>query len=223
MIQLSGYQTVLQKLKPTSATLVAVSKFKPTADILDLYRAGQRDFGENYVQELTQKQVQLPTDIRWHFIGHLQKNKVKYIAPFVHLIHSVDSFPLLQEINKQAQKSQRIISCLLQMHVTKEATKTGMTDKDLLEMMSFFQAQKDTLQNIRICGIMGMATLTDDQEQIRKDFKSLKTVFEFCKESYFLFSKDFSLLSMGMSSDYEIALEEGSNMVRIGSLLFGSR
>lgn len=223
MPDITTFKTILKKLKSVNAELVAVSKLKPVADIQMFYDLGQRDFGENYVQELAEKQSQLPSDIKWHFIGHLQRNKVKYIAPFVHLIQSVDSFSLLSEINKQAQKHQRIISCLLQMHVTNEATKTGMTDKDLLEFMNYYEAQKTNLKNVRIIGMMGMATLTEDQEQIRKDFKNLKSAFEFAKESYFLFDENFKTLSMGMSDDYEIALEEGSNMIRVGSLLFGQR
>lgn len=223
MIYFENFNLILQQIKSKEAILVAVSKFKPVADIQALYDLGQRDFGENYVQELVEKQAQLPKDIQWHFIGHLQCNKVRNIAPFINLIHSVDSFKLLQEINKQAQKNQRIISCLLQMNVTNEATKTGMNDKDLLEFMSYYEAQKATLNNVRIVGIMGMATLTENQEQIRKDFKNLKSIFEFSKSSYFLFDSNFKILSMGMSGDYEVALEEGSNMIRVGSLLFGER
>lgn len=223
MIQKQAYQAITKQLEEKNATLVAVSKFKSVSDIQELYSLGQKDFGENYVQELIEKQSQLPENINWHFIGHLQRNKVKYIAPFVHLIHSVDSFKLLLEINKQAQKHNRIISCLLQIHVTNETTKTGMDDKELLEFMSFYNAQKEQLKHVQIKGLMGMATFTDDPEQIRKDFQQLKSIFDFSRESYFLFDNQFKILSMGMSGDYEIALEEGSNMVRIGSLLFGKR
>lgn len=223
MIQKEAYQAIVKQIEEKEATLVAVSKFKPASDIQNLYELGQKDFGENYVQELVEKQNQLPEAIQWHFIGHLQRNKVKYIAPFVHLIHSVDSFKLLREINKQGQKNNRILSCLLQIHVTDETTKSGMNDKELLEFMSFYNAQKEALQNVRIKGMMGMATLTDDQQQIRKDFQQLKSIFDYARESYFLFDDQFKTLSMGMSGDYEIALEEGSNMLRIGSLLFGKR
>ena len=169
------------------------------------------------------KQAELPKDIRWHFIGHLQRNKVKYIAPFVHLIHSVDSFKLLTEINKEGAKNNRKIACLLQIHVTGESTKTGMDDKDLLEFYSYYEAQKDNLKNVTLRGIMGMATFTADQGQIKKDFQQLKTIFDAAQKSYFLFDKNFDTLSMGMSGDYELALQEGSTMVRVGSLLFGSR
>lgn len=223
MIHSKNYRTVLQQTNLKNASLVAVSKLQQISDIRSLYDLGQRDFGENYVQELVEKQPQLPEDIRWHFIGHLQRNKVKNIAAFVHLIHSVDSFKLFQEINKQAQKQQRVISCLLQMHITKETTKTGMNDKDLLEFMNYYDAQKADLKNVRITGIMGMATLSDNPELIRKDFKNLKSIFDFAQKSYFLFDDNFNTLSMGMSSDYEIALEEGSTMIRVGSLLFGER
>lgn len=223
MINESQYRIILNKLKSENVSLVAVSKFKPTVDIQALYDLGQRDFGENYVQELVAKQAQLPGDIKWHFIGHLQRNKVKEIAPFVHLIHSVDSFKLLQAINKYAAEQHRVISCLLQMQVTAESTKTGMTDKDLLEFMSFYQAQKDSLKNVRIAGMMGMATFTEDRELIRNDFKILKSIFDFAQKSYFLFDENFKELSMGMSGDFNLAIEEGSTMVRIGSLLFGER
>lgn len=223
MINVQNFQQITQNLEQKKATLVAVSKFKTAADIHELYNLGQRDFGENYVQELVTKQAELPQDIRWHFIGHLQRNKVKYIAPFVQLIHSVDSFKLLVEINKEAAKHNRNINCLLQMHVTDESSKTGMNDKDLLEFYNYYEAQKDSLTNITIKGVMGMATLTDDRNQVRKDFLRLKTIFDFAQKSYFLFDKNFDTLSMGMSDDYEMALEEGSTMVRIGSLLFGRR
>ncbi len=221
------YQHIKLELEEKQVTLVAVSKTKPAEDILELYHLGQRDFGENYVQEMVDKAAQLPKDIRWHFIGHLQSNKVKYIAPFVHLIHGVDSLKLLQEINKQALKNNRIIDCLLQMYIAREETKFGM-DED--ELMQFFQDWSNySLDNIRVIGMMGMASFTDDVNKIREEFKSLTTLFnENCiyiwpdpelppAESYQL------ILSMGMSADYKIAIEEGSNMVRIGSLLFGER
>jgi len=223
MIHTAAYQSVLQQLSSKDAALVAVSKFKPVEDIRALHTLGQKDFGENYVQELAEKQPLLPADIRWHFIGHLQRNKVKYIAPFIHLIQSVDSFKLLKEINKQARKHDRNINCLLQMHITGEQTKTGMTDKDLLELMNLYEAQKEDLQHVRITGMMGMASLTEDKGRIRKDFQTLKSIFDQARDSYFLFDDHFHTLSMGMSGDYDIALEEGSNMVRIGSLIFGNR
>jgi len=223
MINPTTFRQINQTLQSKNARLVAVSKFKTAEDIQALYDLGQRDFGENYVQELVAKQAELPSDIRWHFIGHLQRNKVKYIAPFVQLIHSVDSFKLLAEINKEAAKHERNIDCLLQIHVTEESTKTGMNDKDLLEFYSYYEAQKGQLKNVTIRGIMGMATLTDNQEQVRKDFQQLKTIFDAAQKSYFLFDNNFDTLSMGMSGDYELALDEGSTMLRIGSLLFGRR
>ena len=204
-------------------TLVAVSKTKPVADIKALYDAGQRDFGENYVQELVEKQPQLPGDIKWHYIGHLQSNKVKQIAPFVQLIHAVDSFKLLLEINKQAAKHSRVIDVLLQLHIADEETKFGMDDKELIEILDYYTAQQNQLQNIRICGLMGMASFTEDAAQVRGEFHHLTNTFKNIKAAYFLDKDCFTIRSMGMSSDYRIAIEEGSNMVRIGSLLFGAR
>lgn len=223
MINPTTFRQINQTLQSKNARLVAVSKFKTAEDIQALYDLGQRDFGENYVQELVAKQAELSGDIRWHFIGHLQRNKVKYIAPFVQLIHSVDSFKLLAKINKEAAKHERNIDCLLQIHVTEESTKTGMNDKELLEFYSYYEAQKDQLKNVTIKGIMGMATFTEDQNQIRHDFQQLKTIFDAAQKSYFLFDNNFDTLSMGMSGDYELALDEGSTMLRIGSLLFGRR
>lgn len=216
------YKAIKKKLNNYKATLVAVSKTKPTADIEALYALGQRDFGENYVQELTEKQAQLPADIRWHFIGHLQTNKVKYIAPFVHLIHCVDDVKLLKEINKQAIKSNKIIDCLLQVHIAQEETKFGLSDEELAAIVQEIILTDSTLQNIRVKGLMGMASNTEDKSKIRAEFNHLKSLFDKYKS---LSSSNFQLiiLSMGMSSDYEIALEEGSTMVRIGSLLFGAR
>lgn len=196
-------------------TLVAVSKTKPAEDIKALYDLGQRDFGENYVQELTDKQLQLPPDIRWHFIGHLQSNKVKYIAPFVHLIHGVDSFKLLQEINKQAAKINRTIDVLLQVHIAEEETKFGMDEKELEEALS----KSSGLSHIRVRGLMGMASFTDDKNKVRNEFRYLKSLSDRLQTP----GSRFPTLSMGMSGDYTIAIEEGSNMVRIGSLLFGER
>lgn len=199
-------------------TLVAVSKTKPNEDIQELYELGQRDFGENYVQELVDKQAALPKDIRWHFIGHLQSNKVKYIAPFVHLIHGVDSFKLLQEINKQAAKHGRIIDCLLQVHIAQEETKFGMDESELEEAL----AAAAGLPHVRICGLMGMASFSDDLTKVRNEFRQLKNLFDKIGE-WPVVNGEWTLLSMGMSVDYAIAIEEGSTMVRIGSLLFGAR
>lgn len=210
-VNLTAYRQVLSELTPHNARLVAVSKIKPASDIMALYEAGQRIFGENYVQEMVDKAAQLPQDIQWHFIGHLQSNKVKYIAPFVSMIHGVDSLKLLQEINKQAIKHNRVIDCLLQMHIAQEDTKFGLDEQELEQLM---EGAKD-LQNVRIAGFMGMASNTDDESQVRKEFHGLKTL----KEKY----PSFTELSTGMSGDYKIALEEGSTLVRIGSLLFGAR
>lgn len=200
-----------------NTTLVAVSKTKPAEDIQALYDLGQRDFGENYVQELVEKHEQLPKDIRWHFIGHLQSNKVKYIAPFVHLIHGVDSFNLLKEVNKQALKNNRIIDCLLQVHIAKEETKFGFDAHELSELHELHE-----LKNIGIVGLMGMASFSDDTNLVRNEFSSLKILFDkYVLQPTANFKPQ--TLSMGMSNDYKIALKEGSNMVRIGSLLFGER
>ncbi len=210
------YNEVIKELSG-KATLVAVSKTKPVEDIKALYDLGHRDFGENYVQELTQKYEQLPKDIHWHFIGHLQSNKVKYIAPFVHLIHGVDSLNLLKEINKQALKSSRVINCLLQIHIAKEETKFGLDENELHELLRIIPITE--LTNLRITGLMGMASFSDNIELVRTEFKYLKSLFV----KFNIPHSTFNILSMGMSADYKIALEEGSNMVRIGSLLFGSR
>lgn len=201
---------------PEHVTLVAVSKTKPNADILEAYEAGQRVFGENYVQELVEKHDQLPKDIQWHFIGHLQSRKAKLIAPFVSLIHGVDSLKLLLEINKQAQKNNRVIDCLLQVHIADEETKFGLDEKELEEIV---QLDKNQLNNVRIVGLMGMATFTEDQNQIKKEFQYLKSLFDKYKTG----NPDFKTLSMGMSGDYELAISCGSTMVRIGSSIFGVR
>ncbi|RMG79359.1 MAG: YggS family pyridoxal phosphate-dependent enzyme [Bacteroidetes bacterium] len=212
---------ILEELKPTQTTLVAVSKTQPPERILELYRQGQRIFGENRVQELVAKYEALPKDIQWHLIGHLQTNKVKYIAPFVQLIHSVDSLKLLSEINKQAQKNNRVIDCLLQFHIAEESTKFGL---HLAEARALLESETyKNFQNIRLCGVMGMATFTDDKEQVRREFRSLKYIFDQLKKDYFAEMPAFKEISMGMSGDYKIAIEEGSTMVRIGSLLFGPR
>lgn len=215
MVNVDNYRRIKDELGDR-ITLVAVSKTKPVADIKALYDLGQRDFGENYVQELVEKQPQLPADIRWHYIGHLQSNKVKYIAPFVHLIHGADSLKLLKEINKQAEKNNRIIDCLLQVHIAEEDTKHG--SRDLEEFTGLNDA---ALDQIRVLGLMGMATFTEDMNKVRQEFHHLKTLFD--QNRNLIPNKPFSVLSMGMSSDYKIAVEEGSTMVRIGSLLFGER
>jgi pyridoxal phosphate enzyme (YggS family) len=206
---------------PANVTLVAVSKTKPAAAILDGYEVGQRVFGENKVQELVDKYEQLPKDIEWHLIGHLQTNKVKYIAPFVALIHAVDSLKLLQEINVQAKKNERVINCLLQFRIAQEETKFGLTFEEveqLLQAREFIE-----MENVRIVGLMGMASFVDDQEQIRDEFRNLYNYFQVIKSHYFKYNADFSTLSMGMSGDYNIAIEEGSTMIRVGSSLFGNR
>ncbi len=214
------YQEITQELAD-KAKLIAVSKVQSVIDIKKLYDLGQRDFGENYVQELVEKYEALPKDIRWHFIGHLQSNKVKYIAPFVHLVHGVDSLKLLVEINKQASKAGRIISVLLQIHIAQEETKFGMNEDEVESVVHDVTAD-ESLRNIKIEGMMGMASFSDDEEKVRKEMRYLKLLYN-------TYSKvvapgfTFSILSMGMSGDYKMAIEEGSNMVRIGSLLFGAR
>jgi pyridoxal phosphate enzyme (YggS family) len=208
-------------LLPEQVTLVAVSKTKPVETLLEAYKAGQRHFGENKVQEMNEKQEVLPADIHWHLIGHLQSNKVKFIAPYVHLIHSVDSLKLLQEINKQAKKNERIIDCLLQFHIAEEETKFGLSLQEAEALISS-QACAE-LNNVRIVGIMGMATFTEDQQQIRKEFRQLKQYFEHIKTNYFASFPYFKEISMGMSSDYAIAIEEGSTLIRVGSSIFGGR
>jgi len=206
---------------PDDVTLVAVSKTHPIQAIKEAYQCGQRDFGENKVQELLEKVNQLPTDIRWHLIGHLQTNKVKFIVPFVYLIHGVDSFKLLKEINKQASKVGRVVSCLLQFHIAKEETKFGFSLEEVEEMLSSTEFR--TLGNVHICGVMGMATFTSNEQTIRQEFKALKMHFEQLKHAYFEQEARFSTLSFGMSNDYQVAVDEGSNMIRVGSSIFGNR
>lgn len=218
---MANYNQILKNANDFDATLVAVSKTKPNSAIIDLYDQGQRHFGENKVQELCAKYEKLPKDIKWHFIGHLQRNKVKYIAPFVFLIHGVDSFRLLKEIDKQALKSNRTIDVLLQVHIAKEDTKFGFNESELFEMLSSDDFKQ--LKNINVNGLMGMATNTDDEAQIANEFTSLKQLKNKLKNEYFQQKEDFRVLSMGMSGDYNIALNCGSNMLRIGSLLFGAR
>ena len=212
---------IVRATVPSNVTLIAVSKTKPVSDLQEAYDAGQRIFGENKALEMRDKHQSLPSDIQWHFIGHLQTNKIKYIAPFVTLIHAIDSLSLLEAVNKEAVKNNRVIDCLLQFHIAQEDTKFGLDieeAKALLESDSF----KD-LKNINICGVMGMATFTDNTVQVRNEFKTLKNIFDSLKENYFKDNEAFKEISMGMSDDYTIAIEEGATMVRVGSKIFGLR
>lgn len=218
----SIYFDIRKELEKGNVELIAVSKTKPIEDIQKLYQLGQRDFGENYVQELVDKEAALPKDIHWHFIGHLQSNKVKYIAPFVHLIHGIDSYKLLQEVNKQAGKNNRVINCLLQIHIAQEETKFGLDEMELETLIDTIKMNEDELKNIKVSGLMGMASFTEDMDKVRNEFKYLKSLFDKYKPLQTAIL-NFQILSMGMSSDYKIAVEEGSTMVRIGSLLFGAR
>lgn len=211
----------IKKSLPENVTLVAVSKTQANDKILEAYQAGQRVFGENYVQELVDKAAILPKDIEWHFIGHLQSNKVKYIAPFVSLIHGVDSFKLLKEINKQGQKNNRILNCLLQIHIAKEETKFGLDEKELFEILN--SEDFKLLQHVKISGLMGMASNTENTEEVKQEFLFLKKLFETIKSNYSEKNISVATLSMGMSGDYKLAIECGSNMVRIGSSIFGAR
>lgn len=206
---------------PQDVVLVAVSKTKPASLIQEAYDAGQRIFGENKVQELVDKWEVLPKDIEWHLIGHLQSNKVKYIAPFVSLIHSVDSFKLLQEINRQGEKNNRVIPCLLQFHIAQEETKFGLSFEEAEEILQSREFVE--MHHISIVGLMGMASFTEDEEQVRDEFRNLNNYFMILKSNYFKYNPDFKVLSMGMSGDYALAIEEGSNMIRVGSSLFGGR
>lgn len=219
-INQAAYQELTSFCNTHNTTLVAVSKTKPVEDIKALYEMGQRDFGENYVQELIDKHPQLPADIRWHFIGHLQSNKVKYIAPFVHLIHGVDSFKLLKEIDKQAAKNNRVIEVLLQMHIAQEETKFGLDDREVDEILN--GEELSALKNVRIVGIMSMASFVDDEQQIRREFLVAKKTFDHYAHHQ-VANVFMQYLSLGMSADYTIAVECGSNMIRVGSKLFGAR
>ena len=206
---------------PSNVTLIAVSKTKPVSDLQEAYDAGQRIFGENKALEMRDKHQVLPADIQWHFIGHLQTNKIKYIAPFVTLIHAIDSLSLLEAVNKEAAKNNRIIDCLLQFHIAQEETKFGL---DMNEARAMLESESfKNLNNINICGVMGMATFTDNAAQVRDEFKNLKNIFETLKENYFKENDSFKEISMGMSDDYPIAIEEGATMVRVGSKIFGAR
>jgi pyridoxal phosphate enzyme (YggS family) len=210
------YKQIHEELRLAKIALVAVSKTKPVEDILELYDLGHRDFGENYVQELVEKAAQLPNDIRWHFIGHLQTNKVKQIVSFVYLIHGVDSLKLLKEIDKQGEKNSRVIDCLLQVHIAQEETKFGFDENELSEF------DINQFVHVKVKGLMGMASFTADMGKVRNEFKYLRSIFE-KHDKLQIANCKLTILSMGMSSDYKIAIEEGSNMVRIGSLLFGER
>jgi PLP dependent protein len=220
MVNKAVFLEIKNELVKSNTTLVAVSKTKPASDILELYNLGQRDFGENYVQEMAEKASQLPADIRWHFIGHLQSNKVKYIAPFVHLVHGVDSLKLLEEINKQGKKNNRLILVLLQIHIAREETKYGLDEQELHQLLEYLKAKP--LDHVRICGLMGMATFTDNAQIVESEFTDLARLFH--KYGHLNTPGiSFNTLSMGMSADYKTALKHGSNLVRIGSLLFGER
>ena len=219
-MNLNKYHNIKDSL-PEGVRLVAVSKTKPEEDIITLYNEGQRIFGENKAQELKGKYEHLPKDIEWHLIGHLQTNKVKYIAPFVSMIHSIDSYELLKEVNKHAIKHERVLNCLLQFHIAQEETKFGFL-LDECEAMLNDPGFAD-LKNIKICGVMGMASLTDNQEQIHREFHTLHEYFNLLKTKYFSSNPDFKELSMGMSEDYPIAIEEGSTLIRVGSAIFGAR
>ena len=219
-MNLQAYHNIKDNL-PEGVRLIAVSKTKPEEDIMTLYNEGQRIFGENKAQELKGKYEHLPKDIEWHLIGHLQTNKIKYIAPFVSMIHSIDSYELLKEVNKHAIKHERVLKCLLQFHIAQEETKFGFL-LDECEAMLNDPGFAD-LHNINICGVMGMASLTDNQEQIHREFHTLHQYFNLLKDKYFSNNPDFKELSMGMSHDYPIAIEEGSTLIRVGSAIFGAR
>ena len=212
-----NYKKITAICQQYNAVLVAVSKTKPIADIQELYDEGQRDFGENYVQELTEKYEALPKDIRWHFIGHLQSNKVKFIAAFVHLVHGIDSEKLLKEINKQAVKNDRTINCLLQVHIAEEESKFGLDEQELYDTVQ--RLKENHYTNVNLQGLMGMASFSDDRSKVQMEFKKLHSLYTKYSQSPLRFTH----LSMGMSGDYELAMQEGSNMIRVGSLLFGER
>jgi pyridoxal phosphate enzyme (YggS family) len=216
------YYEIKKELENSNVELVAVSKVRTEKDILELYKEGQRDFGENYVQELVEKQLVLPDDIKWHFIGHLQSNKAKFIIPFVYLIHGVDSLKLLKEISKQGAKIKRVIHCLLQVHIAEEQTKFGFNEEELLNTIAEIKHKPMEYAYVFVDGLMGMATFSDDEEKVRGEFKYLKYMFDKYKDVT-TSNCNISILSMGMSDDYKWAIEEGSTMVRIGSLLFGRR
>ena len=217
----ANISTIKAEVEQSHVKLVAVSKNKPVEDLMEAYRAGQRIFGENIVQELIEKQEQLPKDIEWHLVGHLQSNKVKYIAPFINLIHSVDSLDILQEINKQALKNNRVIDCLLQLSIADEDTKFGLELDEAIELLR--SPAYPELKNIRLVGVMGIASNTENLKQIKEEFYELNTFFKGLKQSFFRNTDSFKEISMGMSNDYKVAIEQGSTMVRIGSTIFGQR
>ncbi len=213
--------TEIKKSLPAGVRLVAVTKTKPPEIILEAYNSGHKIFGENKAQELIQKYGELPNDIEWHFIGHLQTNKARFLAPFVSLIHGIDSFKILKTVNKEAKKNNRIIPCLLQFHIAEETTKFGLSEEEAHEMLD--SAEFKALENVSIAGVMGMATFTENEMQVRNEFRFLKKIFDKLKKEYFRGKKEFKEISMGMSDDYSIAVEEGSTIVRIGSKIFGER
>lgn len=221
MSEIAANIIALKQSLPSSVRLIAVSKTKPVADIMEAYNAGQRCFGENRVQEILNKNDHLPPDIEWHLIGHLQSNKVKYIVPFISMIHSVDSLKLLTVINSEALKINRTVDVLLQMHIASEETKFGFSTEEIEAMMA--SSEFAGLRSVRICGLMGMATFTSDIVQVQKEFRSLAGLFNYMKNKYFPSDEQFREISMGMSGDYEIAVKEGSTMIRVGSLIFGER
>lgn len=220
-MQIAHRLAAVRSTLPQGVELVAVSKYHPVEDLMEAYNAGQRIFGENIVQELRQKQPLMPADVEWHFLGHLQTNKVKYIAPYVRLIHSIDSFKLLSEVSRQATKYGRIIDCLLQIHVAQEETKFGFTFDECREMLG--AGEWHSLSGVRLCGVMCMASNTDDIDRVRQDFRQVSQFFTEIKAAYFSGADYFSIRSFGMSHDYPIAIDEGSNMVRIGTDIFGPR
>lgn len=220
-MSISNNLSAVRKSIPAGVQLVCVSKFHPDESLLEAYEAGERVFGESKVQEMCGKFERLPKDIHWHFIGHLQTNKIKYIVPFVELIHGVDSYKLLAEINKQAAKADRVVNCLLQIHIAQEETKFGFSAQELLDTLQAGDWKE--LQHIKICGLMGMATYTDNKMQVKAEFRQLKQLFDEVKNAYFADEPAFKNISMGMSDDFQLAIEQGSSMVRVGSLIFGNR
>ncbi|MVZ62002.1 YggS family pyridoxal phosphate-dependent enzyme [Sphingobacterium humi] len=217
----SNITEIQNELHPIGVSLIAISKTKPVEEIMEAYAAGQRAFGENQVQELLAKHEEMPKDIEWHLVGHLQTNKVKYIAPFIHMIHSVDSLKVLMEINKHALKANRVIDCLLQVFIADEDTKFGLDHAELIELLR--SEEFEGLKNVRIRGLMGIASNTENERIVKEEFYELKMLFDGIKATYFRKESSFDTLSMGMSSDYKLAIEQGSNMVRLGSTIFGKR
>ncbi len=218
---ISGNLRQIKSTMPENVTLVAVSKTQNVDAIMEAYDAGQRIFGENKAQEMKEKYLLMPEDVQWHFIGHLQTNKIKYIISYVSLIHSIDSFNLLKEVNKEAKKCNRVVDCLLQFHIATEESKFGLSKEEAHEILS--DPEFKELNNVNILGVMGMATFTDNEDEIRKEFRYLKSIFDFLKQKYFFQQRQFKEISMGMSSDYLLAIEEGSTLVRVGTAVFGER